>query len=127
MAILNEPYDLTPQQIDQFRADGFIKLKNVFNQDTLGEYGDEITRLTLELNPNKDKPLEVIDGSKTTDVFTLKSIYDGGFLAFMYEGKECRISVSWIHEMMKDYLLAIEKKRKYWHVVDVVNPNEGGK
>lgn len=58
MSLLNETYHLTDEQIAQFRADGFIKLKNVFDQATLDEYGEEITRLTLELNPAKDKALE---------------------------------------------------------------------
>jgi ectoine hydroxylase-related dioxygenase (phytanoyl-CoA dioxygenase family) len=58
---LDRPYELTDQQVQQFRADGFIKLKNVFTADELAEYGEEITRLTLQLNPNKDKPLEERD------------------------------------------------------------------
>jgi len=55
---LDQAYSLTPEQITQFREDGFIKLKDVFSQDILDEYGQEITRLTFELNPNKDVPLE---------------------------------------------------------------------
>lgn len=58
---LDEPYALTPEQIERFRADGFIKLKDVLSEELLDEYGDEITRLTLELNPNEDKPLEERD------------------------------------------------------------------
>ena len=58
---LDEPYPLTREQIERFRADGFIKLKDVLSKDLLDEYGEEITRLTLELNPNKDKPLEERD------------------------------------------------------------------
>lgn len=55
---LDAPYALTDTHIKQFREDGFIKLKDVFDAETLAHYGQEITRLTLELNPNKDIPLE---------------------------------------------------------------------
>ena len=58
---LDRPYELGQAQIDQFRVDGFIKLKNVFTAEELDEYAEEITRLTLELNPNKDKPLDSLD------------------------------------------------------------------
>lgn len=54
---LDSPYRLSEAQIQQFREDGFIKLKDVLTADQLDEYGQEITRLTLELNPAKDKPL----------------------------------------------------------------------
>ena len=47
---LNSHYQLSHQQIDQFRQDGFIKLKDVLDAETLTYYGDEITRLTIELN-----------------------------------------------------------------------------
>ncbi|MEO1236399.1 MAG: phytanoyl-CoA dioxygenase family protein [Planctomycetota bacterium] len=50
---LDAPYTLSPDQIQQFREDGFIKLKNVFDADTLAHFGEEITRLTLDLNPKK--------------------------------------------------------------------------
>src|SRR5690606_25377789 len=52
---------LSEAQINQFRQDGFIKLKNVMTQDALDYYGSEITRLTLENNAAKDKPLETRD------------------------------------------------------------------
>lgn len=55
---LDAAYELSDQQIQRFREEGFIKLKDVFDADTLAHYGERITRLTLELNPNKDKPLE---------------------------------------------------------------------
>jgi hypothetical protein len=44
---LNEPYELTETQITQFRKDGFIKLKDVFDADTLDTYGQTITELTM--------------------------------------------------------------------------------
>lgn len=55
---LNSPFELTEAQIQRFREDGFIKLKDVLDAETLAHYGDEITRLTFELNPKKDLPLE---------------------------------------------------------------------
>jgi ectoine hydroxylase-related dioxygenase (phytanoyl-CoA dioxygenase family) len=47
---LNTDYHITPKQIEQFRQDGFIKLKDVLDAETLAYYGEEITRLTIELN-----------------------------------------------------------------------------
>lgn len=58
---IDTAYPLTDAHIQQFREDGFIKLKNVFTPDELNHYGQEITRLTLTLNPHKDKPLESRD------------------------------------------------------------------
>jgi ectoine hydroxylase-related dioxygenase (phytanoyl-CoA dioxygenase family) len=54
---LDRPYPLSEQQVAQFRRDGFIKLKDVFNADELRRYGDEITRLTIALN-TQTTPLE---------------------------------------------------------------------
>lgn len=54
---IDTPYALSAEQIRRFREDGFIKLKQVLAPEALEHYGREITRLTLELNPNKDKPL----------------------------------------------------------------------
>lgn len=47
---LNAPYPLTPAQIAQFRRDGFIKLKEVHDADSMVHYGSAITHLTIELN-----------------------------------------------------------------------------
>ena len=58
VAELNAPYPVTPEHQRQFRADGFIKLPNVFSPAVLDHYGAEITRLTLTLNPHKNTPLE---------------------------------------------------------------------
>jgi ectoine hydroxylase-related dioxygenase (phytanoyl-CoA dioxygenase family) len=71
MAIdLDRPYPLTAQQIADYRRDGFIKLKQVFNADELAHYGAEITRLTIALN-TQTKPLEE------------RSTYDRAFLQVM--------------------------------------------
>lgn len=55
---LAKPYPLTDQQIDRFREDGFIKLKGVLAAEELAFYGDEVTRLVMELNPRKGIPME---------------------------------------------------------------------
>ena len=60
-AQLDAPYTLSEEQIHRFREDGFIHLKDVFSREVLDAYGDEITRLTLDHNPNKDKSLEERD------------------------------------------------------------------
>ena len=67
---IDSPYPLTPGQIAQFRRDGFIKLKDVFDADTLRHYGAEITRLTIALN-TQTVPLEE------------RSTYDKAFLQVM--------------------------------------------
>jgi len=65
---LNCPYALNTEQIERFQQDGFIKLKEVLDADTLAHFGHEITRLALELNPKKDM--------KDED----KSTYDRAFI-----------------------------------------------
>jgi len=67
---IDTPYALTPAQIAQFERDGFIKLKDVLSPATLKHYGDEITRLTIELN-TQHLPLEA------------RSTYDKAFLQVM--------------------------------------------
>lgn len=51
------PYALTAGQIEFFRTNGFIKLKNVLDAETLAYYGAEITRLVLALN-TQNQPME---------------------------------------------------------------------
>jgi ectoine hydroxylase-related dioxygenase (phytanoyl-CoA dioxygenase family) len=54
---LDTPYELTDEQIARFRADGFIKLKEVLSPEVLAYYGEEITAKVHELN-KEDMPLE---------------------------------------------------------------------
>ena len=71
MAIdLDRPYPLTAQQIANYRRDGFIKLRQVFDGDELAHYGAEIARLTIALN-TQTTPLEE------------RSTYDRAFLQVM--------------------------------------------
>lgn len=67
---LDSPYELSPEQIAQFRRDGFIKLKHVLSPQTLDRYGREITRLTMDLNTDQ-RPLDE------------RSTYDRAFLQVM--------------------------------------------
>jgi ectoine hydroxylase-related dioxygenase (phytanoyl-CoA dioxygenase family) len=55
---LDSPYVLAPEQVERFRNDGFIKLKDVFSAETLSFYSDEITRIVMELNPRKGIAME---------------------------------------------------------------------
>lgn len=47
---IDTPYPLTDNQIQQFRKDGYIKLKNVFSKEELDAFRPEITRQVKELN-----------------------------------------------------------------------------
>ncbi|MEM7807015.1 MAG: phytanoyl-CoA dioxygenase family protein [Planctomycetota bacterium] len=58
LSALDAPYDLTDDQICQFREDGFIKLKDVFDSETLAHFGEIITRLTMDIGAKQaDVPL----------------------------------------------------------------------
>lgn len=67
---IDNAYPLGAEQIARFRRDGFIKLRDVFDADTLAHYGREITRLTIDLNTER-RPLEA------------RSTYDRAFLQVM--------------------------------------------
>ncbi|HEV2596361.1 MAG TPA: phytanoyl-CoA dioxygenase family protein [Sphingomicrobium sp.] len=70
MIDLDRPYPISGEQIAAFRRDGFIRLKDVFNEEELRHFGAEITRLTIELN-TQTVPLEE------------RSTYDKAFLQVM--------------------------------------------
>ncbi len=53
---IDDRYPLTPGDVEAFRAQGYIKLKNVFTAAELAHYGQEISRLTLALN-EETRPL----------------------------------------------------------------------
>ena len=54
---IDSEYKLSPEQIARFEKDGYIKLKHVFDAETLARYREEITRKVLELN-TESKPIE---------------------------------------------------------------------
>jgi len=53
---LDEPFALKQEQIEQFRRDGYVKLKQVLSHEALDYYGQEITRLVILLN-DQTKPM----------------------------------------------------------------------
>ncbi len=58
---LDQPFDVTTDQARQFQEQGFIKLKDVLDAETLAFYGDEVTTQTFAHNPAKDQSLEEKD------------------------------------------------------------------
>ena len=58
--LLDKHYPLSQAQIDQYQRDGFIKLKDVFDEDTLAYYGDVFMELVKKYNKD-NTPLEQRD------------------------------------------------------------------
>ncbi len=50
MSLLNTPYELSPEQVDFYQKNRFIKLKNVFDADTLAYYNEQITKHVNKIN-----------------------------------------------------------------------------
>ncbi|MBL4575685.1 MAG: phytanoyl-CoA dioxygenase family protein, partial [Opitutaceae bacterium] len=57
---IHSEYKLSEEQIQSFRCDGFIKLKNVLSPEVLEYYGKEITAKVKELN-TEERPMETRD------------------------------------------------------------------
>jgi len=55
---LSEPYELKPEQINYYKENGFIKLKQVLDQETLDYFNDEITQVVQKKNPLLKKLME---------------------------------------------------------------------
>jgi ectoine hydroxylase-related dioxygenase (phytanoyl-CoA dioxygenase family) len=72
MMELEKSYELSPEAIAFYQANKFIKLKNVFDAETLAYYGEKINQKVLELNTNKD-PLDQRDtyGKAFLQIFNL--------------------------------------------------------
>ena len=70
--IIDQPYELPKHAIDFFQKNRYIKLKNVFDADTLAFYGEVISEKVAELNKN-DKPLDQRDtyGKAFLQIFNL--------------------------------------------------------
>lgn len=47
---IDSPFELSPEHLESFRANGFIKLKNVLSPEVIAHYGREITAKVIELN-----------------------------------------------------------------------------
>lgn len=56
--ILEEPYPLTKENIDFYQKNGFIKLKQVLDEETLDYFNAEVTKVVHEKNPLLKKPME---------------------------------------------------------------------
>ncbi|MCP9757269.1 phytanoyl-CoA dioxygenase [Lacihabitans sp. CCS-44] len=69
---IDQPYELSQEQIDFYQKNRYIKLKNVFDSETLAYYGEKITQKVNELN-NQDKPLDSRDtyGKAFLQIFNL--------------------------------------------------------
>jgi ectoine hydroxylase-related dioxygenase (phytanoyl-CoA dioxygenase family) len=69
---INQPYELTQEQIEFYQKNRYIKLKNVFDAETLAYYGQKITEKVNELN-NQDKPIDARDtyGKAFLQIFNL--------------------------------------------------------
>lgn len=50
MQSLDTPYQLSPEQIDFYQKNRFIKLKNVFDAETLAHYSEVISRQVEKMN-----------------------------------------------------------------------------
>ncbi|MEO1261177.1 MAG: phytanoyl-CoA dioxygenase family protein [Bacteroidota bacterium] len=70
LSILDKPYTLTPEQIDFYRENQYIKLKQVFSPEILEHYARVISEKVQELN-TMHLPLEE------------RSTYDKAFLQIM--------------------------------------------
>jgi ectoine hydroxylase-related dioxygenase (phytanoyl-CoA dioxygenase family) len=70
--LLDQLYELSQEAIDFYQKNRYIKLKNVFDADTLAFYGDKISQKVAELNKN-DKPLDARDtyGKAFLQIFNL--------------------------------------------------------
>ena len=55
---LNEPFELTSEQISYYQEHGYIKLKKVLDTETLDFFNKEITKEVVEKNPLLKKPME---------------------------------------------------------------------
>ena len=58
--LLNKPYSLTQEQIDFFKNNRFIKLKNVFSSELIDHFNSIISEVVHNLNTQKI-PLEKMD------------------------------------------------------------------
>ncbi len=54
--MLDLPYAVPHDLIERYAREGFVRLPGLLDAETLGHYGEEITKLTLALN-TQDKPL----------------------------------------------------------------------
>jgi ectoine hydroxylase-related dioxygenase (phytanoyl-CoA dioxygenase family) len=70
--LLDQPYELPKEAVDFYQKNRYIKLKNVFDAETLAHYGEAISKKVTELNA-EDKPLDQRDtyGKAFLQIFNL--------------------------------------------------------
>lgn len=70
--LIDQPYTLPQEAIDFYQKNRFIKLKQVFDAETLAYYGEAISKKVAELNA-QSKPLEQRDtyGKAFLQIFNL--------------------------------------------------------
>ncbi|MBO6524667.1 MAG: phytanoyl-CoA dioxygenase family protein [Balneolaceae bacterium] len=56
--ILDKPYRLSEEDINYYKKNGFIKLKQVLDEETLSYFNNEITKVVHEKNPLLKKSME---------------------------------------------------------------------
>ena len=90
--LLDRPYELSQEAIDFYQKNRYIKLKNVFDADTLVFYGDKISQKVAELNKN-DKPLDQRDtyGKAFLQIFNLW-LQDDDIKAFVFSKRLGKIA-----------------------------------
>lgn len=90
--LLDQPYELPQEAIDFYQKNRYIKLKNVFDAETLAFYGDKISQKVAELNKN-DKPLDVRDtyGKAFLQIFNLW-LQDDGIKEFVFSKRLAQIA-----------------------------------
>lgn len=52
MKAIDAPYELSPEQVKFFQKNRFIKLKHVFDAETLAHYNEVITKQVAQMNPD---------------------------------------------------------------------------
>ena len=89
---LEQPYELPQHAVDFFQKNRYIKLKNVFDADTLAFYGEKISQKVAELNKN-DKPLNQRDtyGKAFLQIFNLW-LQDGTIKEFVFSKRLAKIA-----------------------------------
>jgi ectoine hydroxylase-related dioxygenase (phytanoyl-CoA dioxygenase family) len=70
--LLDQPYELPKEAVEFYQQNRYIKLKNVFDAETLAYYGEAISKKVAELNA-EDKPLDQRDtyGKAFLQIFNL--------------------------------------------------------
>ena len=89
---LDQPYPLSQEAIAFFEKNRYIKLKNVFDAETLAYYGAKISEKVAELNKN-DKPLDQRDtyGKAFLQIFNLW-LQDETIKEFVFSKRLARIA-----------------------------------